>query len=319
MFVYIEVLFRYWRRFFLLLMLVPATIGLITIIFFPTFKGGTQLWVENFADVGLGTPSGWNSYLTPSQNMSDSLNQLVSTRSFNDLLYDHVIKEGFTSPTQRADVINSIWSIQVSAPGSHLMAITATCDKRDVCLAVLGGTVDLFREQQITLIQDQAGVAITYFTEQLKTAGPALAAAQDAVQKYVAVHPGVRTDPNATTNDFEYARLLDNERVAQNRVNDLENKLAVDQFITSASTRVLQIGPQVADPPAIAKGGLLGDGSSVKRALFSAAGCYAVAAVYLFLLVFADKTTRNPREIERRLKVPVVVTIPALHTLAPKR
>ena len=73
------------------------------------------------------------------------------------------------------------------------------------------------------------------------------------------------------------------------------------------------------DAPSIAKGGLLGDGSSLKRALFSAVGCCAVAGAYLFILVFADKTARDPKEIERRLKVPVVVTIPTLQTAAPNR
>lgn len=319
MFVYIEVLFRYWRRFFLLLVLLPVTIGLVTIVFFPTYKGGTQLWVENFADVGLGTPSGWNQYLTPSQNLSDSLYQLLTTRAFNDSLYNRVLSGGFTTSSERADVSNSISSIQVNAVGSHVLAISDSCDKRDVCLAVLSGVVDLFREQQIKLQQDQAAVAITYFNEQLKTAQPELSTAQDAVEKYLALHPTLRTDPNAASNDFEYARLLDDVRVAQNRVNDLENKIAVDQFITSASTQVLQTGPQVVDPPVIAKGGLLGDGSSLKRALFSAVACCAVAGAYLFMLVFADKSARDPKEIERRLKVPVVVTIPALQAAAPKR
>lgn len=320
MFVYVEFLFRYWRRFFLLLILLPAVIGLVTIVFFPTYRGGTQLWIENYADVGLSTPSGWNQYLTPSQNLGDSLDQLLTTRAFTDTLYSRVVQDGgFTKASQLTDVVSSIGSIQVSAPGSHVLAVSDSCDERAVCIAVLGGLVDLFRDQQIKLQQDQAAVAITYFNEQLKTAKPALTDAQDAVEKYLALHPTLRTDPNATTNDFEYARLLDNVRVAQNRVDDLENKLAVDQFITSASTQVLQIGPRVVDPPAIAKGGLLGDGSSVKRALFSAAGCFAVAGAYLFLLVFADKTARDPREIERRLKVPVVVTIPALQLTAPKR
>lgn len=319
MFIYIEVLFRYWGRFFLLLVFLPATIGLVTIVFFPTYKGGTQLWVENYADVGLGTPSGWNQYLTPSQNLSDSLYQLLSTNSFNGSIYNHVLSEGFTGSSQRTDVINSINSIQVNAAGSHVLAITDNCDERAVCIAVLGGVVDLFRDQQIKLQQDQAAVAITYFTEQLKTAKPALSDAQDAVEKYLALHPNLRTDPNATTNDFEYARLLDDLRVAENRVNDLENRIAVDQFITSASTQVLQIGPQVVDAPSIAKGGLLGDGSSLKRALFSAVGCCAVAGAYLFMLVFADKTARDPKEIERRLKVPVVVTIPTLQAVASKR
>jgi hypothetical protein len=312
MFVYIEILFRYWRRFLVLLLLLPLTIGVVTVVFFPTYKATSQLWVENFADVGLGTPSGWNTYLTPSQNLSDSLTQLLNTRAFNDSLYDRVVQGGFTTRAQRDDVGASIAGIAVAAPGTHLLAITAGCDQRDVCVAVLGGLIDLFREQQVKLEQNQATVAITFFTEQLKTAKPARDAAQDLVSSYVEKHPSLKIDPNATLNDFEYARLVTDLRDKQSRVDDLNNRLAHDQFIASASQDVLQIGPQVVDAPVIARGGLLGDGTSLRRAMFSAVGCYAIAGLYLFLLVFVDKTARDPREIERRLKVPVVATIPRL-------
>ena len=37
-----------------------------------------------------------------------------------------------------------------------------------------------------------------------------------------------------------------------------------------------------------------------------------LALVYLFLLGWVDKTARQPREIEHRLKLPVVATIPEL-------
>ena len=312
MFVYIEVLFHYWRRFVALLLLLPLVIGVVTIVFYPSYRATSQLWVENFADVGLGTPSGWNTYLTHSQKLSDSLLQLLNTRAFNDTLNDHVWQTGFTTQVQRDDIATSIASISVSAPGSHLLAVSATCDGRDVCVAVLSGLIDLFRDQQIKLEQDQATVAITFFTEQLKIAKPDLTAAQDAVEKYLATHPNLRTDPNATTNDFVYARLVNDLHDKQSRVDDLENRLAHDQFIASASKQVLQIGPQVVDPPVISRGGLLGDGTSFRRAMFSVVGCYAVAGAYLFLLVFVDKTARDPREIERRLKVPVVATIPSL-------
>lgn len=316
MFVYIEVLFRHWLRFFVLLILLPVVIGMITVAFFPTYRASSQLWVESFADVGLGTPSGWNSYLTPSQNLSDSLTQLLTTRAFNSDLYLRVVDSGFTNSVERADVNNSIGSIQVTAPGSHLLAVSAACDHRSVCVAVLSRLIDLFRDQQIKLQQDQADVAISFFTQQLKTAQPDLKSAQDAVERYLGTHPNLRTDPNATTNDIEYNRLLLDLRDKQNRVDDLESKLARAQFIASASNQVLEIGPKVVDPPRITRAGLLGDGTSVKRALFSAAGCYLVAGGYLLILVLIDKTARDPRELERRLKVPVVVTIPSLDRAA---
>jgi len=273
MFVYIEILFRYWRRFLMLLLLLPLTIGVVTVVFFPTYKATSQLWVESFADVGLGTPSGWNTYLTPSQNLADTLTQLLSTRDFNDNLYNTVVAGGFTTRAQRDDVAASIAGITVATPGTHLLAITGGCDQREVCVAVLSGLIDLFREHQVKDEQNQATLAITFFTEQLTTAKPALTAAQDAAEKYLAMHPNLRTDPNATTNDFAYARLLADLRDKQSRVDDLNNRVAHDQYIASASQEVLKIGPLVVDPPVIARSGLLGDGTSIRPAMFCAVGC----------------------------------------------
>jgi len=316
MLVYLEVLFQHWRRFVILLIFLPAAIGMITIAFFPSYRASSQLWVQSFADVGLGTPSGWNSYLTPSQNLMDELQQLLATKAFNDDLYQSIVDSGFTDAVQRADVAASIPSIQVTAPGSRLLALSAGCDQRAVCVAVLSRLINLFRDQQIKLQQDQADVAISFFTQQLKTAKPDLKAAQDALERYVAEHPSLRTNPNAATDDIAYNRLLLDVRDKQNKVDDLQSKLDRAQFIQSASDQVLQIGPKVVDPPRITGGGLLGDGTSLRRALFSAAGCFVVAAAYLFVLVLVDRTARDPRELERRLKVPVVATIPSLHRAA---
>lgn len=316
MLVYLEVLFRHWRRFFVLLILLPAVIGMITIVFFPSYRASSQLWVESFADVGLGTPSGWNTYLTPSQNLSDQLTQLLTTKAFNDELYQRVVDSGYTTPVERADIANSIAGIQVTAPGSRVLALSAGCDLKPICVAVLNRLIDLFRDQQLKLQQDQADVAITFFSQQLSTAQPDLRSAQDALEKYLGQHPNLRTDPNAITDDIEYNRLVLDERDKQNKVNDYQAKLDHARFIASASDQVLQIGPKVVDPPRITRAGILGDGTSLKRAMFSVAGCYLVAGGYLFLLVVVDRTARDPRELERRLRVPVLVTIPRLDRAA---
>ncbi|HEY4025936.1 MAG TPA: hypothetical protein VGO86_05850, partial [Candidatus Dormibacteraeota bacterium] len=80
----------------------------------------------------------------------------------------------------------------------------------------------------------------------------------------------------------------------------------------SATTALIQAGPRMVDPPVIQKGGLTGDGSGLRKAALTAGAVLALGAGYLFLLGWLDKTLRDPRDIERRFKLPVVTTIPEL-------
>ena len=316
MLVYLEVLFRHWLRFIALLVLLPLAIVIGTIAMFPTYRGSAQLWVDDFVNVGLGAPSGWSIYLTPSQNMSDSFTQLLQTQAFRDTLYSKIIQSGAFPSSENYDIGGSIDSLLVVAPASHLMVVSASCDLRSVCVKVVATAINEFRDQQINMEQQQADVAISFFSQRLKTARPARDAAQAQVEQYLALHPNLRTDPNAQLYDPTFQQLSANLTDTKSTVDDLESKVARDEYIASTSSETLQIGPRIVDPPQITKGGILGDGSSLRRAMFGLLGCYAVGGTYIFLFAWVDKTAREPRELERRLKVPVVVTIQKLPRVA---
>jgi capsular polysaccharide biosynthesis protein len=56
----------------------------------------------------------------------------------------------------------------------------------------------------------------------------------------------------------------------------------------------------------------MGDGKSLAAAALVGLLCLLAAAVYLAVLVWADQTARDAKELERRLKVPVLTTIPLI-------
>lgn len=315
MLAYLEILFRQKARFIVLLIVLPMVIVVGTIALYPTYRGGAQLWVDNYADVGLGSPSGWSIYLSPSQNMADDFNQFLQTKSFKDRLYNNMINSGFVSPAQRDDLSVSIYDLSVSAPASHLLVVSTTCDLRQICLAVVNTAIGEFRDQEIKLEHEQAQVAIRFFNERLQTAVPARDAAQAKFDQYLAENSNLRTDLVAQAYDNKYQQLSSDLRDKKAAVADLQAKVERANYINSATSQTLY-GPQVVDPPRITKGGVLGDGSSLRRAVFGLIGCYAVAGMYVFLLTWIDKTAREPRDLERRLKVPVVATIPRLDKAA---
>jgi hypothetical protein len=309
---YVDVLFRFRIRFFLLLVLLPAVIGGATIYFFPSYKATATLWVDSPTAYGTGfTPIGWNRYLTPAMNESDILNQLLGTRAFAAALDDRIIASGVVPDKTERDQV--VWTVaghmKINATGSQLMTISMTCDRAAVCTQVLVDAIALFREQEGKLQEKQFKAGKKFLAGQLENAQASQKAAEDALQTYLAAHPGVKADPLIASTNSELARLMADEQQSRANVNDLQYTL---NQVTNVSSASAAAGPQDIDEPHISKGGLLGDGTSLKRAGMYAGACMAIGLIYLFALSWVDKTARDVKELERRLKVHVVATIPVL-------
>ncbi len=313
---YVELLFRFRIRFAALLLLLPMGIGAATVVLFPIYRATADLWVDNPNYFGASfSPIGWNQYLTPAQNQADTLSQLLGTDAFAAGLADRLAASGVvTDQVERRQVVGSVSTqLKINAAGSHLLTLTMSCERPPVCTQVLIDTIDLFREQQAKLEQSQADVGISFLSSQLSQAQASLKTAQDAQQRYLAAHPGLKADAASASTDPELAQLMSEVAQTQANVADLQSRLNGVEYLSSASARLLDIGTRVIDAPHISKGGLIGDGSSLKRAALSGLVCVAIGLGYLFLLSWMDKTTRDLKELERRLRVSVVATIPVLN------
>ena len=310
---YIEILFRYKLRFVALLILLPAVVGGITVLMFPSYKATAQLWVDDPSYFGGSTPTGWSQYLTPAQNEQDSLFQILSTRKFNEDLYQRLAQD-VPDPATRIKAIGGA-KFTILALGTHLMSITASCVQQPTCIVLVNRAVEALRDEQVQLEKDNATAGVAYLNTQLDQAKATQTNAENALRTYIATHPGIKVtanaDPNSTT-DPDLTRLTADVQNAQNAVTALQTQIARNNNIASASTALIQAGPSMIDPPAIQHGGITGDGSGIKKAGMTAGAALAVGLGYLFLLGWLDKTLRDPRDIERRFKLPVVTTIPEL-------
>lgn len=312
---YVELLFRFKVRFVILLVLLPAMTGAAIVVFFPTYKATSNLWVDYPSYLGARfTPIGWNQYLTPAQNESDILGQLLRTDSFVTTLGDRLVTSGTVADgaERRQVVIAVATNLKVTASGSHLLELSMTCDKRAICTRVLSETIQLYREQSSQLQQDQVDVGIAFLSQQLKEAQASSVTAGDALQTYIAQHPGMKPDAASAAADPQLARLIAESDSQRLNVATIESNLAQALGIQEWSQRLLETGPKVIDSPHISKGGLMGDGSSLKRGGMGGLVWLVIGLGYLFVLGWLDKSTRDPKELENRLKVLVVATIPAL-------
>ncbi len=317
---YVEMLLRYWVRFAILLVLAPIALGATSALFLRTYEGTASIWVEapNYFGQTV-TPAGWNIYLTPAQNQSDNLNELLSTHAFGTTIAHRLMQTGVVSDAATADTIVSSFPsrLHVIADGAHLVTLTFSNERQAVCTAVLNVTIQLFHERLAAVQIEQADLSTSFLSGQLTSAKARLNTSQAGLQTYLADHPGLKieTTPSAVQTDLD--KVASQVRQDQAEVLQLQSQFDQAQFLGAGAQRLVETNTKLIDEPRIAGRGLLGDGSSLKRAALVVLACETLGLAYLLLLVWADKTARDSKEIENRLKVPVLATVSQFTFLEP--
>jgi uncharacterized protein involved in exopolysaccharide biosynthesis len=309
---YIEILFRFKVRFAFLLLVIPATVGAVTILLFPSYSASAHLWVDDPGYFGGVTPTGWSQYLTPAQNETDGLNQLTLTHAFQADLYN-ALGDSIPDPSQRVAAIGND-KLAVIPIESHLILVSASCNRPPVCVVLVSKAIDVMRTEQIQSERQNAQAGLTYLTAQLQQAQAKQSQAEDNLRKYLASHPGSKVDNTDPTviQDPALATLAANVQSARSATTDLQTQVDRDNSVVSTNISLIQTGPRVIDEATVGGAGLLGDRTVLRKAALFAGGAFALGLGYVFLLGWLDKTLRDPRDIERRFKVPVVTTIPEL-------
>jgi hypothetical protein len=176
---------------------------------------------------------------------------------------------------------------------------------------VLSATIVAFQARLTEGLKAQEQLSTSFLQSQLATALQHAADSEQALQKYRAAHPGVLVAAGQSGYP-ELDRLAAQAQQDRDQVTQLQSQLGQAEFIFAAADRFIQNSTKVVDAPRITAGGLMGDGSSVKRAAVVWLAALGVAAIYLGLLVWTDKTARDIRELVSRLSVPVLATVPRL-------
>src|SRR5260370_37888619 len=132
---YLEMFFRYWLRFAVILFLLPVPASIATLVYFRTFQATTNLWVQDptyFGSdvnvIGSNSVPGWNQYLTPAQNETDDLNQYLQTTSFLDSVGAELERNGVANPTGRTKLIHPIPNELHTTPNhAQLVTVAFSC------------------------------------------------------------------------------------------------------------------------------------------------------------------------------------------------
>ena len=315
---YLEILFRHRLRFLILLILLPVEIAAAVVAIFPHETAQASLWTDSPTYFGAGTSAtGWNQYLTPAQNTVDAMSQLTSTNAFYRTLSDTLDSTGtrLTNDERSAVWSNFSTDMKITASGSHLVILNYVCSRQLICLNVLSSTVQIYRNWLSVQQQAQAKVALDFYTGQLAAAQTKLAEDQAALNRYLTANPG--TKPTDVVVNSEFNQLLRAVTDDQAQVNSLQSKLSGLQLTNAATAEIDNTILSVVDPPRITGGQL----SSLprKQLVIAEAACLALALGVLVVMAWSDRNVRDPKELQARLKIPVVATIPDLATVVVPR
>jgi uncharacterized protein involved in exopolysaccharide biosynthesis len=311
---YVEILFRHRLRFVALFVAFPMVVGTAVILLFPHDAASASLWVDNptYLEVSP-SANGWNQYLTPSQNTIDALNQLMGTHAFYKTLADRLDAEStFSSASERSSVLSTFGAdFKATASGSHLVVMNYVCPRPAVCVGVLNNTIEIYRDWLAARQQSQAKVALDFYTGQLSGAKSKLQNDETAFANYLTAHPSARVTDTAINPELDSLyRTVTSDRSA---VNSLQSKLDALQLTDAAAVQINNTVLNVIDAPRITTSRL---GALPRKQLAIAeAICAAVAIGVLAVMAWSDRTVRDPKEIQSRLQIPVVATIPDLSSV----
>lgn len=309
---YVEALFAYKLRFlalFVVAVVAAAGVGYELL----SFRASATLEIQDPTSFGANfVPVGWSQNSTPAENLSDVVAGVVNTSSFSDALTNRLEGSGDIAPPDKVPGIVSsvVANLKLTVSGPHLLTLSYSCHSHDLCVRVLGVTVEVLQSQLVSAEEARGGSISTFWTVQLKDAQARLAAAQTAVTNWQAAHPGATVAADST--DSDAVQLYTNLQLWRQKVADAQAGLTQAGYLVSTSARLMQAGLSVADPAHLASSRYVGDGTSFIPAALVLALAALTAVVLLVATVRSDRTVRDPRAIERLLGVPVVATIPKL-------
>ena len=319
---YLDILFHHVFGFAFVLLALPLSLSAALVVLYPTSEAGASIWVNDptYLGVAAAQTSDWNQYLTPAQNESDILGQMLQTATFQKQVSAQLdSNNAWRSTRERSSTVGSYANnLKINVDGSHLLNLTFTCPRSDLCVQVLQATIDVYKRALDQQQQQQAKAASTFYAGQLKQAHAGLATDQSALEVYLTNNPGLRgMDPNSAAGaalslPVQFVQLTRQVQSDQANIQALQSKLDAANFNSSAASEVNNSAMKIVDAPVAFPNGILS--SLPKKQLAIAWGaCLGVGLGLLLLLGWLDQTAGEPADIEKKLGgVRVLAKIPLM-------
>jgi uncharacterized protein involved in exopolysaccharide biosynthesis len=308
----LETFFRHKLVLLLPPLLIPLLVtppALLTApIIYETYAG---IWVDR--PTYLSYNDGWNRYITPAQNQSSRLSELLRTRSFLDEVAKRTSLAPLVGSPRGEERIQEIIGngLTIYPSGTNLLVLRFHADTSQLAFQLLNAILEAFRDNSANDRINQAALATSFYQSSLEDARAQLQKAQDALRQYLASNPQsvisgtLRASTDSPSGlalsqqplDPELAELQRAVDFAQSEVEHQKTALDQASLDASASLQGQELGFQVVDEPQQPT-------SPVRqlrsRLIFPAAGLVVgllLSAVLLVLLMAGDRVVRAEADL----------------------
>jgi capsular polysaccharide biosynthesis protein len=313
----------FFRHKFLILVppvLIPLIVGPIALVNVQAqYESSASIWVERATYLSYN--DGWNGWITPAQNQTNRLGEFLRTRSFQQDVARRTTLAPLIGSTGGEEAIRrTLLNLAVVPDGTNLVTIRFRSDKPETAHEVVAGVVDAFKQRLTEDRMAQAGLAISFYEEQLRTAENELIRSNDDVRRYLAMNPQPLTAASGPTPAFSGpggpqmnldAELTGLQRSLQRQDADVEQRRALlerARLEASAALEGQQLGFQVIDAPMRPTVATTDRRKALMTPIAGLAAGLGLSAILLVLLVAGDRSIRNAGDLA--VDLPVVGSVP---------
>lgn len=329
---YLEIVFRSKLRLLVLVFVLPVVFSAVDLYLWRSYDASEAVSVDDPSTFGQGMSYalGFDPYSTAAQNFARLFSNLIGTQNFNEGIADALVAQNVIhSDAERAALIASLSQLTISpgrlnssgssgsssgtgasgtaTNGDHIITIRYICKKEFMCSAVLVAALDVLRAQYSDLKARSAATARAIYEANLKAGEADVAAATAAIQNYQASLP--KAKPGSSQNQDPVLTSLQHDLDAAQKEVDNANAQLLNIDTIAQVSKGMANDLSVVDGPRTQRGlyGIKGASSdNLKSDAIAWASCLAVAAAYLILVAFLDRTVRDPAQIKARLGKPVI-------------
>jgi uncharacterized protein involved in exopolysaccharide biosynthesis len=324
---FLEALFRYKWLILAPPILIPLIVGPIAVLRSPVYYDSwAGIWVDR--PTYLSYNDDWNQYITPAQNQSGRLAELLRTRAFLVDLASRTALAPLADTPQGDEAIRRFVGrgVAMYPNGSNLLVLRFRAQSPQLSFQMLNALLDTYKEKAVSDRISQAGLAMSFYEGRLQTAEESYSKANEGLRRYVAANPRLSMiDPDrgaaattasrlglpASAIDPQLAEHLRRVELEQSNMERARASLEQARLDATASLEGQELGFQVVDPPLVPEAPTQ---ERRKALVYPAAGLLVgmgLSAVTLVLLVAADRTVRSESDLMATARM--LGTLPELH------
>jgi uncharacterized protein involved in exopolysaccharide biosynthesis len=247
---YVRTFLKRWYLYIIPIIVLPAVLTAYGYFHLVSYTSSALIFVTKPV---FYSPPDWNPYISPAENVSQSINQLLQSPTFvaevaaKTSLANHLdLSTQYGKNVAFTHIVPEL-SVVPTYAGPNTMQVSATDTDpllaQQIVQGLLGAFTSYYQSNQQTMDQN----ASTYYTQQLQAAESQLNQDTLKLQEYLRRNP--QCAPPATCADPMAGELQQQVSQDQSTVNDWRSRLAAVQQDQQAATSANGQLFQVWDPP----------------------------------------------------------------------